>query len=257
MDRNKALTVLRITAALAAWFAVFKLYAAFIDPLLEGVLPDMVRMILSSMAVPYTLGLGAFMLIAGGMKTSRPAASLEVRPAGLMKLFVIQTGLSFPCLVAVNIIYKVLGLEMGGISSDELLGNLVFYIVLLLIFNPVFEELLFRKMVLERLGCLGGKGAVICSAVLFALPHVISQGPAQMLYTFALGLVWGYVTLKSGKLWPAIILHSLSNVYGAFIPMIAGEIMPLLSVLFVAFTMSVMLPLAIIFLTVKPRKRAK
>lgn len=254
MNRNKVFTVLRITAALAAWFAVTSLYRSLIDPHLEGVLPVMVRMILSSMVVPYTAGLGIFRLIVLGMPVSRPRPALEVRPAGLMKFFVIQTGLSMPPLFIINTVCNLMGLEMGGISSDELFSNIVFYIVLLLIFNPVFEELLFRKLILERLGCLGSKGAIICSAVLFALPHVISQGPAQMLYTFALGLVWGYVTIKSGKLWPAVILHSLSNFYGAFIPMAASRIMPLLSVLFVAFTMMVMVPLTVVFLTLRPRK---
>ena len=141
-----------------------------------------------------------------------------------------------------------------GIPAEELFGNIWFYIVLLLIFNPVMEELLFRKILLERLTCLGFKWAVICSAVLFALPHVVSQGVPQMFYTFGLGLVWGYITLKTGKLWPAIILHSLSNIYGAFIPMIAAEIHPLLSGLFVMFTMGVMVPLTVLFLIKEHKK---
>ncbi|MCR5059928.1 MAG: CPBP family intramembrane metalloprotease [Saccharofermentans sp.] len=110
------------------------------------------------------------------------------------------------------------------------------------------EELLFRKFILERLECLGFKGSVICSAVLFALPHLISQGPAQVIYTFALGLVWAYVTLKTGKLWLAVILHSLSNVYGAFLPMSFTRINPAMPVLFVAFTMLIIVPAAIILI---------
>ena len=245
MEKNKVLTVVRITTALAVWIIVFKLYGALIDPLLEGHLPVMARMIISSMAVPYTLALGAFYIIVRGMPVSSDKSSGRIN---FFKFFIIQTGISFPCLIMANAMIKMLGLEMTGITAEELFGHLCFYIFLLLIFNPVMEELLFRKFILERLGCLGFKGSVICSAVLFAIPHLISQGPAQVIYTFALGLVWAYVTLKTGKLWPAVILHSLSNVYGAFLPMTFAQINPVMSVLFVAFTMLVIVPTAIILI---------
>jgi len=260
MNRNNVITVIRVTIALVCWFAAAKLYGVFIDPLLEGVLPDHLRMILSSMVVPYTIGLVLFFIVTAGMARKDAVDIAEgemIKPDAwkMVKFFVIQTGLSYPCMVAASIVSKIFGFELSGITSDELFGNLWFYIALLLVFNPVFEELLFRKFVLERLGCLGMKGAVICSAVMFSLPHVISQGPAQMLYTFALGLVWAYVTVKTGKLWPAVVLHSLSNVYGAFIPMALGKIHPLASAPFVMLTMMVMLPLTIIMLTKKKEEQ--
>ena len=120
--------------------------------------------------------------------------------------------------------------------------------------QQIFEELLFRKFILGKLSCLGMKGAIICSAVLFALPHIYSQGLGQMFYTFALGLVWGYITIKTGKLWPAIVLHSLSNIYCAYIPILAAMIHPALSVVFVMFTVSLMVPLTIVFIICDTRK---
>jgi len=257
MDRNKIFVVLRITAALAVWFAVFKLYGYFIDPHLKGVLPVTVRMMISSMVVPYTVGLGLFYIMVRTIPAPQGIETRQKLGAGsIVRFFVIQTGLSFPCMVAVTVISKILGLEITGMTASDLFGNLWFYLVLLLVFNPVFEELLFRKLVLGRLGCLGEKGAVICSAVLFALPHVVSQGVAQMFYTFMLGLVWGYVTLRSGRLWPAVVLHSLSNVYCAYLPMIASQIHPALSVVYTMGTMAVMLPLTIVMLTgMKQKKR--
>ena len=254
MDKQKVITVLRTTLALAVWLAVVKLYGAFIDPLLKGVLPDVVRMILSSMVVAYTVALGTCCLVLIGMPRGLPEPKEKITAWLILRGFIVQTGLAMPPLFLINIILRLTGHDIGGIPAEELFGNIWFYIVLLLIFNPVMEELLFRKILLERLTCLGFKWAVICSAVLFALPHVVSQGVPQMFYTFGLGLVWGYITLKTGKLWPAIILHSLSNIYGAFIPMIAAEIHPLLSGLFVMFTMGVMVPLTVLFLIKEHKK---
>ena len=109
--------------------------------------------------------------------------------------------------------------------------------------------MLFRRLVLDRLSSLGFKGAVIVSAVLFALPHLYSQGIAQVPYTFAIGLVLAWITVKTGKLWPAVLLHSLSNIYGAYLPMGLTLIHPACAALFVLFTLAVMLPLAVIILT--------
>lgn len=252
MKKDNVITVLRVTFAVALWFTTMFVGGKLIDPLLESLFPDIIRMILKAMVLPYTLGLIVFFIPVLGMKKPRIDKDTDVK-VSIGKFFLIQTGLSFPCMVAANIACKILGLSIGGISSEQLFGHLGFYIVLLLIFNPIFEELLFRKFVLERLTCLGAKGAIICSAVLFAVPHLFSQGLPQMLYTFALGLVWGYVTVRTGKILPAIILHSLSNLYCAFIPSILSLIHPLAQVPFVMLTMAVTVPMAIVLIS---RERA-
>ena len=139
-------------------------------------------------------------------------------------------------------------------TADELFGDqALFFLVLLLLFNPIFEELLFRKLTLDRLLVLGKKPAILISAVLFALPHVISVGVPQMFYTFVLGIVWGYVTVKTGKLWPAMVLHSLSNIYGSYIPLLAKTTVPT-TVLFMLVYLIVM-PLLAILLLVRWKRR--
>ena len=68
MKKNDFITVIRVFAALAVWFLITKSYAAFVDPLLTGKFPETVRMIISSMIIPYTLGMGAAYLILRGMR---------------------------------------------------------------------------------------------------------------------------------------------------------------------------------------------
>ena len=255
MNKDKVITVVRVALGLVCWFLIYKLYGAFIDPMLDGVLPSLIRMILASMVVPYTLGLGAFCLLTIGMHRESIDAHANLKPGigTILKYFVIQTGLSFPVMFVINAVLTVAGIKSHALTADDLFGNFWFYIVLLLIFNPVFEELLFRKLVLSRLSLLGTKGAIICSAILFALPHVYSQGVAQMFFTFAAGLVWAYITVRTGKLWPAIVLHSLSNIYCAYIPLLVAKIHPALSVVFVMVTLSVMIPLTIVFIKKEAR----
>lgn len=252
MNKNNIISVVRVFLALVCWYLVNKFGGGFVDSLLEGRVPDIVRMVAASMVIPYTVALGAFFLVTLGMKEGpvEDAVSTPIKLdfSNIVKYFVIQTGIAFPGMFVINIVLTVMGKETGGTTPEKFLTHPVFYVVLLLIFNPIFEELLFRKFVLERISGLGFKWAVIVSAVLFAMPHLLSQGPAQVPYTFALGLVWAYVTVRSKKLWPAVVLHSLSNLYGAFIPMIVTAIHPALSVVYVMFTMGVVLPAAIILM---------
>lgn len=72
-------------------------------------------------------------------------------------------------------------------------------------------------MVLERLMILGEKNSIILTSVLFALPHAISQGIPQMLATFIVSLVWGYLRVKTGKIWPCMVLHSMFNLFCGYI----------------------------------------
>ena len=224
MEKNRpALTVLRVLAAFAAWFAIYKCYGFFLDPLLEDVLPEIIRMVLSRMIVPYTLGIGASYLILKGMPSGKDSLGNAPVSAGLIaKGFGVQMGYSMPLIVIVNIFCIILGCGGSGITADQIFGKYeLFYLILLIGFAPVVEELVFRKLFLDKLLAIGITPAIVISAMIFGLPHVISQGVPQMFGTFAIGLVWAYLRVKTGKLWPSMILHALFNLYGSYFTLTA------------------------------------
>lgn len=72
---------------------------------------------------------------------------------------------------------------------------------------PVFEELLYRGVVLRHLEKYGGVFAVIASSVLFSLMH---QNIAQIPVSFAGGIVMGYTAYMYSFKW-AVVLHILNN----------------------------------------------
>ena len=76
---------------------------------------------------------------------------------------------------------------------------------------PAFvEELLFRGMVLSNLVPYNEAGAIIVSAVTFGLMH---QTPYQILYTTAVGIVFGLVYVKTGSIWSGVLLHFFNNFF--------------------------------------------
>ena len=86
--------------------------------------------------------------------------------------------------------------------------------IMLAIIAPIVEEFMFRKFLIDRIHVYGGKVAVLTSAAMFALFH---GNFSQIFYTFLMGLVWGYVYYKTGKIIYTIIMHMLVNFGGAVV----------------------------------------
>ncbi|NEX00517.1 Membrane protease YdiL, CAAX protease family [Pseudobutyrivibrio sp. NOR37] len=86
--------------------------------------------------------------------------------------------------------------------------------IVLAILAPIVEEFIFRKFLIDRIHVYGGKVAVVTSAAMFALFH---GNFSQVFYTFLMGLVWGYVYYKTGKVIYTIIMHMLVNFGGSVV----------------------------------------
>ncbi len=75
---------------------------------------------------------------------------------------------------------------------------------------PVTEELLFRGVLLQALWRQWrvAWGAILATAVMFSLVH---GQPQDLLPLVTLGVVLGYVRVRSGSVWAPIVLHVLFN----------------------------------------------
>ncbi|MGN0637155.1 MAG: lysostaphin resistance A-like protein [Huintestinicola sp.] len=96
-------------------------------------------------------------------------------------------------------------------KGNPLWLDVLIYIYICLL-GPILEELIFRGVLLEGLRKYGNLFGIIMSAVMFGLMH---QNIAQCLPAVSIGLVWGYIAVKSGSLLPSILLHILNNTMSA------------------------------------------
>ncbi len=85
-------------------------------------------------------------------------------------------------------------------------------ILVMVILAPLMEELICRKLLLDRIGRYGEKLAVLVSGLVFGLLH---QNLYQFFYAFALGSVFAYVYLRTGKLRYPVIFHGIINFMGS------------------------------------------
>ncbi len=74
---------------------------------------------------------------------------------------------------------------------------------------PILEEVLFRGLIFESCSERFGRGGgLILSALFFGLIHVV---PVQMVNAFVVGLILGYVYLRTRSLLSVIVIHSVNN----------------------------------------------
>ena len=100
------------------------------------------------------------------------------------------------------------------IAGSSVWVNLVFVTLL----APVMEELFFRRLLIPKLLPYGEKPAVILSGLAFGLIH---GNLTQFFYAFGLGLAFGYIFVKTGKVIYTIILHMIINFIGSVISVLA------------------------------------
>ena len=94
------------------------------------------------------------------------------------------------------------------LNSDEIIP-LLLLLITTVVLAPIFEELVFRGVLLPVLVSKVGKtSGVLLSALIFALAH-LSVGELPPLFVLGVGL--GLMRLSSGRLFPCALMHSLWN----------------------------------------------
>lgn len=94
-----------------------------------------------------------------------------------------------------------------------------------IVYIGFIEELFYRGYLLRRMcNWLGNWRGLLMTSLLFGLGHIISRlaqhgfdvlGPASFvgLQTFLGGLLFGFVFIKAGNIWPSAIIHVSMNMY--------------------------------------------
>lgn len=115
--------------------------------------------------------------------------------------------------VMIGPLQKLLERYMG--LSDILAGQDVPLWLLILattIFGPLAEELVYRGVLMGAFReAWGDRLAIIFSALIFAIVHM---DVIQSTYAFVLGLILGYIYMKTRNLWCAYIMHAIVNFLG-------------------------------------------
>ncbi len=129
-----------------------------------------------------------------------------LRTKGLLQCLL----LLLPSMYVLNLLNEWLDLPL---LNEELLRSLscnVWGATSMIVLAPLAEELLFRAAMMEEMLKRGVSPwcAVLTSALVFGLIHL---NPAQIPYAFLIGILFGWVYLRTRSLVPTILCHILNN----------------------------------------------
>ena len=110
---------------------------------------------------------------------------------------------------------------LGLILSNEIINpiseviensNILINLIIISIMAPIFEEFLFRKLLIDRTIRYGAKISILVSALMFALFHA---NLSQFFYAFLLGAFFSYVYINTGNIIYPMMLHGVVNFFGS------------------------------------------
>ena len=169
---------------------------------------------LSTFVPMYAIGIPAGLLILWKMPVGKP----ENKPLGA-KTFWLSLPIVFFLMYSGNLIGTGLSALLSGGQAQNTVADMTMdtnplKILVMVILAPLLEEYIFRKQIIDRTGRFGEKTAVIFSALTFGLFHM---NLFQFFYAFGIGLVLGYLYVRTGRLRYPVAIHCIVNFMGAVI----------------------------------------
>ena len=98
--------------------------------------------------------------------------------------------------------------DLVGRNTSEVVILFLIEILSTAIVPAICEEYLFRGAILTNLLPFGKGTAIFASAFMFGMMH---QNPLQILYTTLMGIVIGYIYVKTRSIWICMLLHFFNN----------------------------------------------
>lgn len=135
----------------------------------------------------------------------RPVEVGLVIRKGPLQLLVALTGVLFAWAE-----YRILSPE--PLISNLRLDQVLLPAVVFLVSTGFIEELVFRGVMQRSFtGALGLRGLVLV-ALTFAVLHVGYLSAAHILFVFAVGLIFGWIVMKTGSILGVSLSHGITNI---------------------------------------------
>ncbi len=159
----------------------------------------------------------------------------HIKISQLLIYIVLSAGCAYIFNIVTIVIQTLISNLTGAnyIDSMEMLfegQSLLWIFISTCIVAPIGEELLFRKILHNKMAHLGDKCYIITSGVLFGVFH---GNLSQLIYAFVLGMIFAYLYVYTGDIFVPIGIHFVVNAIGTIMLPAAADntaIMAILSV---------------------------
>lgn len=108
-------------------------------------------------------------------------------------------------------------------------------LVFMVILAPIAEELIFRKLLIDRVSKYGEGLAIFLSGLMFGLFHANLN---QFAFTFVMGCFYGFIYAKTRNVIYSILLHVVNNFMASILSMLVMEKSGMLELMSLANTVA-------------------
>ncbi len=99
--------------------------------------------------------------------------------------------------------------EAGSYLPDLSGGKVVLALLVIAVLPALFEELLFRGIILNS--CENGAGTVRTVFLVGFCFSLFHASPEQTVYQFITGCAFAFIALRSGSILPSVLMHFINN----------------------------------------------
>jgi len=125
----------------------------------------------------------------------------------------------------ISYLYQKIGIDYNVVETLAIENNSnaftnLMLVICLAVVPAIFEELLFRKAIINASRKVGVGFAIIISSLMFGLIHM---NLGQFIFATLLGLIFAYLYVKTGNIKIPMILHFLNNGYASLQMLLTSE----------------------------------
>ena len=213
--KSYSFSLLNISIYYAISFIVILIVRKFLPEKISGQTE-----LLASYIPSYFVAFPLYLLISGRLPKAPPEKK---------NLPLVQFPLGFCCCECIAIAGSFIGiiinvfltLLIGRNTSSTFIMEGVFgndsalFMFIAIVLAPFVEEMIFRKVLIDRTRKYGDGLAIVMSGLMFGLFHA---NLTQLFYAAGVGMLFGFIYVRTGKAQYNVLMHMLMNFWGTFMP---------------------------------------
>ncbi len=209
---------LRFLAGTLLIFAVQTLAMEIGSRAAPELMSDMNYYLLVTMLPMYFIAIPVLVLLVKRLPSQTPERR-RMKPGHFALSVIMAFALMYVANFIGTFITTFIGIIKGGEVQNAIAGvvteaNQLTIFFIMVVCAPIVEELVFRKLVVDRTVRYGQGTAVVLSGLMFGLFH---GNLNQFMYATALGMLLAFLYAKTGNLKITIAIHMLINLMGSIV----------------------------------------
>ncbi len=213
-------TVATYGICLAAQFAIAGILLSYDSDLAARILGNTTWQLLISIIPQYLIAMPVLAFIIAFKMPHKAPEKRKVGFGWFLLFFMMSYSIIYVSNIVATIINSIISSMAGAsISTYEVQsiimdGNIYVVSFFTVICAPIIEELIFRKLIIDRCEYYGEAASALVSGLAFGIFH---GNLSQAIYAFCLGYFFALIYNKTGKVYITIFIHMIVNFMGSFV----------------------------------------